>query len=163
MAVQYLVANETCRENTTTWEDTTVASQECALSFCVNEYQDVLSQGVLSEKIVSSWSNRSAGSYSSHWEPVNAFLRNRNYSLDMEGMLSSLSDLQIEIPEEHRRCLKLSERTFNITQPTISALLDVLHDGFGSYYVDRVEGQTQRTLPVSYLTYPTSGLDRPLA
>lgn len=130
--LQYLVADESWHENKTTWEETKVRGQECALSFCVNEYQDTLSLGVLQETVVMSWVDRTAGSYSDGDERSNVtkFFKSANYTLDMGTSLVNLSDLQIKIPDEYFRKSNLPIQTFNITQPTIVSLLGDLNKGF---------------------------------
>ncbi|EXK28852.1 hypothetical protein FOMG_14741 [Fusarium oxysporum f. sp. melonis 26406] len=133
MAIQYLVSNETWLYDKTPWEDTKVSARECALSLCVNEYHDVLSQGVLQETVVSSWTDREPGSYTNDDKNFKAFIKYTNHSLDMGILLVDLSDLQIKIPDRDykRQASALRKQYFNITQTTIVALQNVLSDGFG--------------------------------
>ncbi|KAF5644397.1 hypothetical protein F25303_5995 [Fusarium sp. NRRL 25303] len=137
MAIQYLAANESWIQNRTTWEDTEVTAQECALSLCVNEYYDELLQGVLKETVVSSWMDREPDSYTSNERGMKAFMNYMNHSLDMGIMLSDLSDLQIKVPDkDFKRQTSvlpsvMQQQHFNITQPTIIALHNILSDGFG--------------------------------
>ncbi|KAF5716873.1 hypothetical protein FGLOB1_2364 [Fusarium globosum] len=131
MATQYLASNETWLNNRTTWENTRASAQECTLSLCVNQHDDVLSQGVLQEAVAYSWAEREPASYTNDDEDVN--MRYTNHSLDMGIQLARLSDLQIEIPDGDykRQASNLQQQYFNITQPTIIALYNVLSDGFG--------------------------------
>ncbi|KAI6763972.1 hypothetical protein HG530_007761 [Fusarium avenaceum] len=132
MNLQYLVADESWHENKTTWEQTSVSGKECALYFCVNEYQDTLSQGVLEETVLKSWADRTAGSYSDGDDSGNVtkFFESANHTLDMGTSLVNLSDLQIRIPDEYFQKSNLPIQTFNITQPTIVSLLGDLNKGF---------------------------------
>lgn len=63
LAIQYLQADKSWRENETTWQGTHVEAQECGLYFCVNEYETSLEQGVLKERVVNSWTNKTANSH----------------------------------------------------------------------------------------------------
>ncbi|KAH7261706.1 hypothetical protein BKA59DRAFT_447956 [Fusarium tricinctum] len=159
MTLQYLVADKSWHENKTTWEETKVRGQECALSFCVNEYQDTLSQGVLQETVVMSWADRTAGSYSDGDGRSNMtkFFESANYTLDMGTSLVNLSDLQIRIPDEYFRKSNLSVQTFNITQPTIVSLLGDLNKGF--WGPDLRETYLYRT-PATWI-YPSLGNTNP--
>ncbi|KAM0433617.1 hypothetical protein ACHAQK_009235 [Fusarium lateritium] len=132
MTIQYLAADKNWHENKTTWEETSVSGQECALFFCVNEYQDILSQGTLQERVVKSWTDRTKGSYSDGEDKSNVtkFFESNNYTLDMGTCLVELSDLQIRIPDEYFHRSNLSIQAFNITQPTIVSLLSDLNKGF---------------------------------
>ncbi|KAK2695846.1 hypothetical protein QWA68_004021 [Fusarium oxysporum] len=141
MAIQYLVSNETWLDDKTTWEDTNVGARECALSLCVNEYHDVLSQGVLQEAVASSWTDREPRSYTNDDKNVKAFIKYTNHSLDMGILLY-----------------------FNITQTTIIALQNVLSDGFGgirdlkSPYRDYVDGISKKLLyPALEMNQSTAG------
>jgi hypothetical protein len=164
MAIQYLASNETWLDNRTTWEDTKVSARECALSLCVNEYHDVLSQGVLQETVVSSWTDRELESYTNDDKDVKAFMKYTNHSLDMGILLVDLSDLQIKIPDGDykRQASVLRQQYFNITQTTIIALQNVLSDGFGGirdYNFDRdyIDETSKR------LMYPALGMSQPTA
>ncbi|TVY60167.1 hypothetical protein Focb16_v003649 [Fusarium oxysporum f. sp. cubense] len=165
MAIQYLVSKETWLDDKTTWEDTNVSARECALSLCVNEYHDVLSQGVLQETVASSWTDREPGSYTNDDKNVKAFIKYTNHSLDMGILLVDLSDLQIKIPDRDykRHASALRKQYFNITQTTIIALQNVLSDGFGgirdlkSPYRDYVDGISKKLL------YPALGMNQSTA
>jgi hypothetical protein len=159
MTLQYLVADESWHENQTTWEETSVSGQECALSFCVNEYQDTLSQGTLQERVVMSWADRTTGSYSDGDDRGNEtkFFESVNYTLDMGTSLVNLSDLQIRIPDEYFHKSNLSIQTFNITQPTIVSLLGDLNKGF--WGPDLRETYLYRT-PATWI-YPSLGNTNP--
>lgn len=160
MAFQYLNANESWRwyENETVWEKTSISSQECALFFCVNEYEDVLSQGVLNEKVISSWTNKTTGSYSADGNNITEYFNYANFSLDMGYALVNLSDLQIRIPDGYGQKSNLSTRSFNITQTTIVSLLNVLNDGFWGYDITQ---DYPSLLPLRWI-YPARGLNKPL-
>ncbi|EXK83057.1 hypothetical protein FOQG_12726 [Fusarium oxysporum f. sp. raphani 54005] len=166
MAIQYLVSNETWLDDKTTWEDTNVGARECALSLCVNEYHDVLSQGVLQEAVASSWTDREPGSYTNDDKNVKAFIKYTNHSLDMGILLVDLSDLQIKILDRDykRQASALRKQYFNITQTTIIALQNVLSDGFGgirdlkSPYRDYVDGISKKLLyPALEMNQSTAG------
>ncbi|KAF9765884.1 hypothetical protein IL306_001766 [Fusarium sp. DS 682] len=168
MAIQYLAANESWFENKTTWEDTEVTAQECALSICVNEYHDVLSQGALQETIMSSWTDKESDSYTSGDRNIKAFMKYANQSLDMGIMLAELSDLQIRIPDEDykRHASILKQQTFNITQPTIIALHNILSDGFGGIRgVSSVRDldRNYTSMTQKKLIYPALGMRHPPA
>ncbi|KAM0428189.1 hypothetical protein ACHAPT_007090 [Fusarium lateritium] len=66
LAIQYLEADDRWRENKTIWQETPVTAEECGLYFCVNEYETSLKQGILKEKVVKSWTNKTINSYNSH-------------------------------------------------------------------------------------------------
>ncbi|KAF4961238.1 hypothetical protein FGADI_475 [Fusarium gaditjirri] len=172
IAIQYLAANESWVQNKTTWEDTSVSAEECALSLCVNEYYDELSQGVLQETVVSSWMNRDPDSYTSDEINVKAFMKYTNHSLDMGIMLSDLSDLQIKIPDKdfNRQASILpstmQRQHFNITQPTIIALYNILSDGFGGIRgVNNIKDLDRNYTDITSkkLIYPALGLGQTTA
>ncbi|KAF4973078.1 hypothetical protein FSARC_509 [Fusarium sarcochroum] len=156
IAIQYLAADESWRENRTQWETTKVTAQGCALSFCVNEYETIISQGSLHENVVSSWMNKSRGSFSSDQENVEAFLKYNNHSLAMGRSLVELSDLQIRIPDEYHHATNLSEMAFNITHPTLVSLQNILDEGFREPGMASSISVIPRTL-----IYPALGLRSP--
>ncbi|KAM5342276.1 hypothetical protein ACJ41O_013242 [Fusarium nematophilum] len=157
LAIQILQANESWRENKTTWEDTAVTAHECSLYFCVNEYEAVVEQGVLHEKVVSSWNNRTAGSYSGSDEVIEAYFEYLNHSLDMEGYWSDLPDLQISIPDQDyaSRADNISQQSFNVTLPSVVSLLTNLKGGF-----ELQDCQTNCTA-AGYYIYPSQGGPKP--
>ncbi|KAF5972124.1 hypothetical protein FCOIX_9515 [Fusarium coicis] len=168
MAIQYLASNETWLDNRTTWENTRVSAQECALSFCVNQYHDVLSQGVLQETVASSWMDREPDSYTNDDNDVKAFMRYTNHSLDMGSQFAKLSDLQIKIPDGDykRQASTLPQQYFNITQPTIIALYNILSDGFGILRNSDDMKDLFRPyieLSTTKLIYPALGMGQPNA
>ncbi|RSM11096.1 hypothetical protein CDV31_006995 [Fusarium ambrosium] len=131
LAVQFLQANESWQNNQSFWEDTTVTSHECSLYFCVNEYEAVVEEGILHEKVVSSWKRRNRPSY--HSKEVEQFFDYANETLDMDGAwIDDLSDLQIAVIDENynSRSRNLSQVTFNITEESIVSVLKNLKDGF---------------------------------
>ncbi|KAF4441820.1 hypothetical protein F53441_11905 [Fusarium austroafricanum] len=160
VAIQYLAANESWKENRTIWEKTQITSQECSLFFCVNEYDDVLSQGVLDERITNPWRDRTTGSYSSSGPDsgnVAKFFKYANFSLDMGNALVKLSDLQIKIPDEYFDKSSLPTQTFNITQTTILSLLGVLNEGFWGF---NAQDSYASSSPARWI-YPAMGSKRP--
>ncbi|KAF4428831.1 hypothetical protein FACUT_9288 [Fusarium acutatum] len=166
MAIQYLVANETWLDDKTTWENTKVSARECAISFCVNEYHNVLSQGILQETITSSWVDKEPESYTSDDKSVKAFLKYTNHSLDMCLQLAQLSYLQIKIPDGDykRQASILRQEYFNITQTTIIALQNVLSDEFGqirdlkSPHQDYIDGTSKKLLYIAWgMGQPATG------
>ncbi|KAF4992914.1 hypothetical protein FGRMN_6858 [Fusarium graminum] len=158
MSILYLDANASWQEKKTVWEKTSISVQECALFFCVNEYEDVVSQGALSERVVSSWAEKTLDSYSSGWN-ISEYLEYTNHTLDLGGALVEVSDLQLRIPDEHFRRSNLPTQTFNITQTTIISLLNILNDGFWGYNKD--SGYTDLA-PQNWI-YPAIGWpDKPL-
>ncbi|KAF5636738.1 uncharacterized protein FTJAE_5934 [Fusarium tjaetaba] len=168
MAIQYLGSNETWLDNRTSWENTRVSARECALSFCVNQYHDVLSQGVLQETVASSWTDRETDSYTHDDKDVKAFMKYTNHSLDMGNQLAKLSDLQIKIPDEDykRQASNLRQQYFNITQPTIIVLYNVLSDGFGIVRNSNDIKDLSRPyihLSTTKLIYPALGMGQPNA
>ncbi|KAI1046101.1 hypothetical protein LB505_013318 [Fusarium chuoi] len=168
MAIQYLASNETWLNNRTTWEDTRVSARECALSFCVNQYHDVLSQGVLQETLASSWADREPESYTSDDKDVKAFMKYTNHSLYMGVQLAQLSDLQIKIPDGDykRQGSTLRQQYFNITQPTLIALYNILSDGFGVIRnSNAIEDLSRPYIDISStkLIYPALGMGQPNA
>ncbi|KAG5798184.1 hypothetical protein H9Q69_002793 [Fusarium xylarioides] len=168
MAIQYLASNETWLDNRTTWENTRVSARECALSFCVNQYHDVLSQGVLQETVASSWMDREPDSYTNNDKDVKAFMKYTNHSLDMGTQLAKLSDLQIKIPDGvyKRQASILRQQYFNITQPTIIALYNVLSDGFGIIRNSNDIKDLSRPysgVSTTKLIYPALGMGQPNA
>lgn len=70
------------------------------------------------------------GSYSADGNNMTEYFKYANLSLDMGWALDNLSDLQIRIPNEYSQKSGLSTRSFNITQTTITSLLNILNDGF---------------------------------
>ncbi|RSL64007.1 hypothetical protein CEP51_013210 [Fusarium floridanum] len=131
LAVQFLQANESWQNNQSFWEDTTVTSHECSLYFCVNEYEAVVEEGILHEKVVSSWKRRNRPSY--HNKEVEQFFDYANETLDMDGAwIDHLSDLQIAVIDENynSRSKNLSQVSFNITEESIVSVLKNLKDGF---------------------------------
>ncbi|KAM0215172.1 hypothetical protein ACHAQD_008500 [Fusarium lateritium] len=159
MTIQYLAADKSWHENKTTWEETSVSGQECALFFCVNEYQDTLSQGILQERVIKSWTDRTKGSYSDGDDKSNVtkFFESNNYTLDMGIGLVNLSDLQIRIPDEYFHRSNLSIQAFNITQPTIVSLLNDLNKGF---WGPEVYGTYAYETPATWI-YPSLGNTNP--
>ncbi|KAF5564259.1 hypothetical protein FNAPI_2252 [Fusarium napiforme] len=168
MAIQYLSSNETWLDNRTTWENTRVSARECALSFCVNQYHNVLSQGVLQETVASSWMDREPDSYKNEDNDVKAFMKYTNHSLDMGNQFARLSDLQIKIPDGDykRQASNLRQQYFNITQPTIIALYNILSDGFGKIRTSDDMKDLFRPhidLSTTKLIYPALGMGQPNA
>ncbi|KAI1022161.1 hypothetical protein LB504_007477 [Fusarium proliferatum] len=158
----------TLLDNRTTWENTRVSARECALSLCVNQYHDALSQGVLQENIAHSWAEREPASYTTDDEDVKDFMRYTNHSLDMGIQLARLSDLQIKIPDGDykRQASNLRQQYFNITQPTIIALYNVLSDGFGIIRNSNAIGDLSRpyiAISSTKLIYPALGMGQPNA
>ncbi|KAF5672313.1 hypothetical protein FHETE_3811 [Fusarium heterosporum] len=127
-------------------------ANECALFFCVNEYQDAVSQGALSERIMSSWTDKTSGSYSAGGN-ISEYLEYTNHTLDMGGALAKVSDLQLRIPDEYFRTSNLPTQTFNITQTTVISLLNILNEGFWGY--DKESGYTDLA-PQNWI-YPAIG------
>ncbi|UPL03817.1 hypothetical protein LCI18_014751 [Fusarium solani-melongenae] len=141
LAIQYLQADKSWRENETTWQETHVETQECGLYFCVNEYETSLEQGVLKERVVNSWTNKTANSHNApvpsnlteypHNAPVPSNLteyrQHLNNTLDLFPNYRNLTDLQLFVPDEHNK--GLVKETFNITQPSIVLLFDNIRRG----------------------------------
>ncbi|RSL45118.1 hypothetical protein CEP54_014409 [Fusarium duplospermum] len=105
MAVQFLQANESWQKNHSIWEDTSVTSHECSLYFCVNEYEAVVEEGILHEKVVSSWKRRNRPSH-----------HNKEIAVIDENYTSRLKNL--------------SQVSFNITEESIVSVLKNLKGGF---------------------------------
>ncbi|KAJ3539749.1 hypothetical protein NM208_g5366 [Fusarium decemcellulare] len=131
-AVQFLKAGEGWRGNKTTWEDTPLTAQECSLHLCVNEYESAMELGVLKEKVVSSWFNRTPGSLSDLEPITKEYIKAANHSLYMGPGWRDISDLQIYIPDEDykSRSSKFTQQKYNITHPSIIGIQDTLQDGF---------------------------------
>lgn len=133
LAVQFLQANESWQNNQSTWEETAVTSHECSLFFCVNEYEAVVEEGILHEKVVSSWRARNRPSYHSQQKEVQQFFEYANETLDMDGAwVGKLSDLQIAITAEDytNHTEKSSQVSYNITEESIVSILKNLKGGF---------------------------------
>ncbi|KAI5459059.1 hypothetical protein BGZ63DRAFT_270509 [Mariannaea sp. PMI_226] len=133
VAIQYMEANASWKDNKTWWEDTTVTATECGLYFCVNEYETKIDKGVLNETVVSSWSNKTSDSYSSFELDLREYMEIANSTLDMNQWgYVNLTDLQISIPEKNTtsRPDNSTQRHFNITQASIDSLYSIFRDGF---------------------------------
>ncbi|RSL72301.1 hypothetical protein CEP54_000958 [Fusarium duplospermum] len=159
LAIQYLQADNSWRENKTTWQDTQVTTQECGLYFCVNEYETSLEQGVLKERVVNSWINKTANSHNSHpGEGINVaeYQEYLNNTLDMFPNYISLTDLQLFVPDEHNR--SLVKETFNITQPSIVMLFNNIRRGLKE---EDCSGSPQWNGTETFI-YPSFGVTRPL-
>ncbi|KAF5579091.1 hypothetical protein FPANT_9749 [Fusarium pseudoanthophilum] len=147
MAIQYLASNETWLDNRTTWENT---------------------REVLQETVASSWMDRGPDSYTNDDNDVKAFMKFTNHSLDMGTQFAKLSDLQIKIPDGDykRQASKLRQQYFNITQPTIIALYNILSDGFGILRNSNDMKDLFRpyiALSTTKLIYPALGMGQPNA
>ncbi|KAM0431508.1 hypothetical protein ACHAPT_005486 [Fusarium lateritium] len=153
IAIQYIIANESWSDNRTTWEETRVTAHECGLYLCVNEYQDIVQQGTLQEKVLSSWTDKTPGSYSSDKKNVKEYLKWINNSLDMGPGWTRLSDLQITIPPRDyaSRAANQTQQTFNVTQTAIMSFLGIFTQGFSF-------GPSDTT---KFLVYPALGLYKP--
>ncbi|KAM5349283.1 hypothetical protein ACJ41O_005790 [Fusarium nematophilum] len=155
LAFQFLEADKTWKNGNTTWEETPITAQECSLHFCINEYEAVLEQGVLKEKVVSSWTNKTEDSYMSDQTNVKEYLEWANHTLDMGTGFANMSDLQIYIPDEDFKSHSRKQQEFNITQPSIMSLLNVFALGL----------EDPECLNCSYsnagaLIYPSNGGNR---
>ncbi|KAF4466236.1 hypothetical protein FALBO_6905 [Fusarium albosuccineum] len=131
VSISFLQTNKSWVENETAWEDTSITAQQCSLHFCVNEYVTAVKQGLLEEKIVSSWSKRTPRSYYSDSQDVPEYFDYLNHTLDMGIAWVDLTDLQLFIPDEdYKRAHNLSHQTFNITQPSVMSVLNTIKAGF---------------------------------
>ncbi|KAI8667452.1 hypothetical protein NCS56_00881200 [Fusarium sp. Ph1] len=102
--------------------------QECALYFCINEYETRLEQGVLKERVVNSWTNKTANSHNPTGPSyVIEYCQHLNNTLDLFPYYNNLTDLQLFVPNEHNK--SLVKETFNITQPSIVLLFDNIRRG----------------------------------
>lgn len=95
LAIQYLQADKSWRENETTWQHTQVTTQECGLYFCVNEYETSLEQGVLKERVVNSWTSKTADSHNPPG-PGNLieYRQHLNNTLDLACNMSTANTLR---------------------------------------------------------------------
>ncbi|RSL63972.1 hypothetical protein CEP53_004237 [Fusarium sp. AF-6] len=160
LAIQYLQGDNSWRENKTTWQDTQVTTQECGLYFCINEYETSLEQGVLKERVVNSWVNKTANSHNPHpgedWRNAVEYREYLNNTLDMFPEYVRLTDLQLFVPDEHNR--SLVKETFNITQPSIVMLFNNIRRGLKE---EDCSGYPQWNGTETFI-YPSFGLTRPL-
>lgn len=156
LAIQYLQADKSWRENETTWQDTQVTTQECGLYFCVNEYETNLEQGILKERVVNSWTNKTANSHNPP-NPSDLFKYRQylNNTLDLFPRYVELTDLQLFIPDEHNN--SLVKETFNITQPSIVMLFSNIRRGIqaADSYASQNWNGTETFI------YPSFGARRP--
>lgn len=131
LAVQILKVDDSWKNNKTWWENTTVRAYECSLSFCAAEYNSSVQQGLLSETVERTWHNRSKNSFQYIEDPEldEAYTKWSNYSLDLPDI--DRTDLQLFIPDGSDVLPELRGQTFNISQPTIIGLNQVLVEGFG--------------------------------
>lgn len=58
-----MLAAPSWRANQTNWNESTPSALECALTLCVNAYQSNVKNGVFTENIITSWSQRDPSSY----------------------------------------------------------------------------------------------------
>ncbi|KAJ4317697.1 hypothetical protein N0V84_007216 [Fusarium piperis] len=161
LAIQYLQADNSWKENETTWQDTQVTAQECGLYFCINEYETSLEQGVLKERVVNSWTNKTADSHHPHPDETGRQYREYreylNNTLDMFPDYINLTDLQLFVPSEHNR--SSIKKTFNITQPSIALLFNNIRQGIQELnYLNYTRWDGTETF-----IYPSFGLNRPPA
>ncbi|KAF5002015.1 hypothetical protein FDECE_10757 [Fusarium decemcellulare] len=159
LAIQFMKADDSWKNNKTVWEETPITTQECGLYFCINEYESVLDQGVLREKILSSWVNKAPDSYLSDRHGTREYLQALNYTLDMGGGTVRLSDLQLYIPDEdfRSRSANSTQQKFNVTQATIISWLNIIKEGF----MADCKSCANCTPEESPLIYPSLGCKRP--
>ncbi|KAI0196442.1 hypothetical protein F4808DRAFT_439688 [Astrocystis sublimbata] len=138
MAAGIVRASETYEQKVTQWEDTKVTATECALYLCVRAYQSRVENGVLSEDILGTWSDRVDGSYrivkditDPHMndQDFEEFEKEHNYTLCPSTLHStsfSRLDLQMSVPAAEARRVSLpaeQQLTFNATQGGICGSL----------------------------------------
>ncbi|RTE77754.1 hypothetical protein BHE90_007760 [Fusarium euwallaceae] len=159
LAIQYFQADETWQDNKTTWEDTPVTAKECGLYFCVNEYESVVEQGVLNEKVLASWANKTVDSYTDSEGAQKEYMKYKNNSLDLAPGYVMVPDLQIYIPDKdfRSRSANLTQQTFNISQTTVVSLIESLKEGFCA----RSRNGTECDWENQVLVYPSLPGDGP--
>lgn len=128
LSVQGMQPTNSWEDNQTAWEDTHVDALECALTFCINEYEADAESGTLNETATGSWSKRSDGSYldpDGMLEIETAYTEWLNYSL--AALYVHRSDLQLYVPEGNS---SFSGLKYNISQSAVVGVLDVFFEGF---------------------------------
>ncbi|KAI8649427.1 hypothetical protein NCS56_01491000 [Fusarium sp. Ph1] len=159
LAIQYFEANETWQDNKTTWEDTPVTAKECGLYFCVNQYESVVEQGILKEKVLASWANKTVDSYTDSEGAQKEYMKYKNNSLDLAPGYVIVPDLQIYIPDKdfRVRSANLTQQAFNISQTTVVSLIESLKEGFCA----RSRNGTECDWENQVLVYPSLPGDGP--
>lgn len=119
--------------NGSNWSDTPVRATECALSFCTSAYSARVDNGILTESVLGSWSNRDLNSYAyipSHlWtmsdEKFQVYEDYNNHSLRNTAFDFGRSDLQLRITKDEAIEKSLppdSTLLFNISQSAVESI-----------------------------------------
>jgi len=125
LSTAYIKADQSWTRNETLWEDTDVIAGECVLYLCTNLYNSVVSNQVLDEVILGTWSNRDAGSYqltqpnAEFTVPFDKYLTFSLYDTRVENGFASRTDLHLTIPPEASKFGKV-QTDFSISQTTIA-------------------------------------------
>ncbi|KAH6974956.1 hypothetical protein BKA56DRAFT_553352 [Ilyonectria sp. MPI-CAGE-AT-0026] len=163
LALQMIEADNTWKKNKTLWEDTKVRAQECSLSFCANVYESTVNDGILNETVISSWTERTPGTFASSNKNDSDYTVHANFTLDFdfEDGDAERSNLQIHIPKDAGVQLsKLHGQTFSITQSAINSMLEIFKEGFKRPQASEDDSDsTNGEFPV--LIYPSRGTSDP--
>ncbi|KAI1075947.1 hypothetical protein F5B20DRAFT_557630 [Whalleya microplaca] len=125
-AVQVLRAAAGYETEGLIWDETNVTATECALFFYVNAYESVVQKGVLTERIVGSWSERDPASYqdTSGAHDFDQYEEWNNHSLYSESGDFVRSDLELFIPQSDAEAYTLPENMtsrFRLTERTVGS------------------------------------------
>ncbi|KAJ4172917.1 hypothetical protein NW754_003122 [Fusarium falciforme] len=136
-----------------------VTAKECGLYFCVNQYESVVEQGILKEKVLASWANKTVDSYTASEGAQKEYMKYKNNSLDLAPGYVIVPDLQIYIPDKdfRARSANLTQQTFNISQTTVVSLIESLKEGFCA----RSRNGTECDWENQVLVYPSLPGDGP--
>ncbi|KAI0198813.1 hypothetical protein F4808DRAFT_472459 [Astrocystis sublimbata] len=131
-AFQIIKAADSYEKGSTTWEETDVTAFECAFFACVNLYQVEMTNGLLKERVIETWSGRKEGSYTAldslnstkhdiMAAAQNDFPFDSGHKSFVSGQLDfTRRDLEIAVPEHDRIRYEVSAGTkFGLSQNVI--------------------------------------------
>ncbi|KAK6222352.1 hypothetical protein LQW54_001052 [Pestalotiopsis sp. IQ-011] len=119
--------------NGSNWGETPVRATECALSFCTSAYAARVDNGILTESVLGSWSNRDLDSYayipSQLWtmsdEKFQVYEAYNNYSLRNTAFDFARTDLTLRITKDQAIEKSLppdATLLFNISQSAVESI-----------------------------------------
>ncbi|KAI1416841.1 hypothetical protein F5Y13DRAFT_204215 [Hypoxylon sp. FL1857] len=146
------------------WDETPVSATECALYFCVNAYESVVENGILTERILASWAERDFVSYrdsdeGNEFEIYESWNHNSLYSAEIDFRRS---DLELFIPDESIRNYDLPEnvtRRFRLTENTVGSTVRFVNEQLLSEYMTWPFGSEMKVMsPISQALYQSENI-----